>query len=137
MFFIPLYPKFPLLDIKQTWVNIRFEDVLVAFLFIIFTIQTVRKKTNLKSPLSVPIVLYWIIGAIVSLHTILFFTSVLPNLKWHLVLLFYIRRIEYMILFFAALTSIKNNKDVRKYAVVFCVTLLLVTLYGFLQKYAK
>ena len=31
LLFIPLFPKLPLLDIKNTWVYVRVEDFLVIF----------------------------------------------------------------------------------------------------------
>jgi len=56
LFFIPLYPKLPLLDIVQTWVYVRAEDFLVAFLVFIFAIELIRKKVSLQSPLTLPII---------------------------------------------------------------------------------
>ncbi|MCR4264361.1 MAG: hypothetical protein NUV98_06620, partial [Candidatus Roizmanbacteria bacterium] len=61
LIFIPLSPKIPLLpelfDLKHTWQYIRLDDVVVAVLSLIFIIETIKHKTSLKSPLTLPILL--------------------------------------------------------------------------------
>ena len=79
LFFIPLYPKFPLLDIKHTWVYIRLEDFLVAFLVAFFGIQLLRGKTTLKTPLTIPIFLYWLIGGLSFLYATFILRPHIPN----------------------------------------------------------
>jgi len=136
VFFIPLYPKFPLLDVTQTWVNIRLEDVFIALLGGIFCLQWFRGKVTVRSPLTISILIYWIVGFVVTLHGLLFIVSSVPNMQAHLILLFYLRHIEYMLLFFAAFTMVRSRKDAMVFAFVYSVVLLLVGAYGFLQKYA-
>ncbi len=138
LFFIPLFPKIPLLpevlDIKNTWVYIRLEDVLVALLSAVFLIRTFRNKTVLSSPLSIPIVLYWIAGAITTVYALIVFVPQLDNFFPTLTILFYLRRIEYMILFFIALNGVRTMRFAKQAAIVFCLTVFLVDVYGILQK---
>ena len=115
LIFIPLFPKIPLLpqlfDIRQTWQYIRLDDIVVALLAGIFVIETIKRRTTIKSPLSIPIVVYWIIGALSVVHALLFMVGTVPHLFSHLVIFHYLRRIEYLILFFISFSSIKSKKD--------------------------
>lgn len=135
LLFVPLYPKLPLIDILHTWVYIRLEDFLIAFLVFIFVIELLRKKTNIQSPLSLPILFYWLIGGVSLAHSIFILSPQTPHFFSHLALLHYLRRIEYMILFFIALSAVRSVKDVYHYVWVFIVMLVGVTAYGFGQKF--
>jgi len=135
LFFIPLYPKLPLLDIVQTWVYVRAEDFLVAFLVFIFAIELIRKKVSLQSPLTLPIFIYWFIGLVSVVHALLFIMPSVSNIFPHIVVLHYLRRIEYMILFFIAFSSIKSKRDVMHIAISFIAATIGVIVYGFGQKF--
>ena len=135
LFFIPLFPKLPVLDIKHTWVYIRLEDFLVVLLVGVWLFLLARKKINAKSPLTMPILVYWGVGLLVVLHAILFLSGQLQHLFPKLIVLHYLRRIEYLVLFFIALATVKNIKIVKKYLIIVGVTLFLVCLYGFGQKW--
>ncbi|MDP3998019.1 MAG: O-antigen ligase family protein [bacterium] len=133
--FIPLYPKLPLLDIRNTWVYIRIEDFLVLTLVFIWFVQLLRKKVSLWSPLSAPIFIYWIIGGISLLYSLIFLAPHLANFFPSVAVLHYFRRIEYMIPAFIAVSTIKSLRDVKHYAIIIALTLLGVTFYGFGQRY--
>lgn len=135
LFFIPLYPKVPLLDIWQTWVNIRIEDLLVFFTGLFFVLETTKKRTQWKSPLTMPILLYWAIGGVSALHAIIVFVPTDSTMFFHLVALHYFRQVEYMLLFFVVVTSIKSMKQVTQYVRVLLVSVVLVVFYGFGQQY--
>src|SRR3989304_8862875 len=77
--FIPLFPKLPLLDVKNTWVYIRAEDFIVVFVLLSWFILLLKKKVNLRTPLTLPIFIFWIIGAIATLHGVLLIFPSLPN----------------------------------------------------------
>ncbi|MBI4137285.1 O-antigen ligase family protein [Candidatus Roizmanbacteria bacterium] len=138
LIFIPLFPKIPLLpelfDLKHTWQYIRLDDVAVALLSGVFIIETIRRRTNVKSPLTIPIFLYWVVGAVSAIHSLMYLVGTVPNLFSHLVVFYYLRRIEYMIVFFIAFTSIRTKKDVQHYLIAFLIAFGAVTLYGFGQK---
>jgi len=135
LFFIPLYPKLPLFDIKHTWVYVRLEDLFVALLIFIFFIQLARKKATLKTPLSLPIFLYWLIGGISLVFSIFVLSPHLANFFPKVAILHFLRRIEYMILFFVAFSTVKSRKDIYHYLAFFAFGVCGVVLYGFGQKF--
>jgi len=133
LLFIPLYPKLPLIDIAQTWVYIRLEDFLVAFLVGFWLVKVFLKKISLKIPVFIPIILYWFVGGLSLAYAILIARS--PDFYPHLGILHFIRRIEYMVLFFIAFSTIRDLKIVKKYLFVLGLAVFLVCLYGFGQKF--
>lgn len=135
LFFIPLYPKFPLFDIQHTWVYIRLEDLMVALVVGIWLIQLARRKVSFKTPLAGPIFLYWFVGALSLVHAVFILSPQLPHLFPHLALFHYLRRLEYMVLFFVAAATVKDLRVVKRYLGVMALTLLGVCLYGFGQKF--
>lgn len=135
LFFIPVYPKLPLFDIRHTWVYIRLEDVLVALLAAGFMLSVFRRKNTLRTPLTFPILLYWLVGGISAIHALIVFAPSLPELFPHLIILHYLRRIEYMLLFFIVVSTVKSWRDARDYLIVFFVMASVVLLYGFGQKF--
>ena len=44
LFFIPVYPKFPLLGVSGTYVSIRLEDIFVAIIVGLFFLNLIIKK---------------------------------------------------------------------------------------------
>lgn len=133
--FIPLYPKLPLIDILQTWVYVRIEDFVVAAVVGAWLVQLIRRRLSPKAPLALPIIFYWLVGGTSLLFALIFLREQMIDFFPHLAVLHYLRRIEYLIVFFIAATSIKNLKTVRKYLLVVALTLLGVCLYGFGQKF--
>src|SRR6185437_10801454 len=133
--FIPLYPKVPSIGISHVWVYIRLEDFLLFLVSLIWFIQLIRKKVSLPRPEGYTLVAYWIIGLITLIYCLLFIASNLVNFFPLIAALEYLRRIEYMILFFAAYSSVKNQKDVNFYLITLGIALTLITLYGFGQKF--
>src|SRR5258708_2794989 len=113
--FVPLYPKFPLVNVKGTYVAIRLEDFLIAFTFLIWFFFNLKNLKNILSkPITQAIILFWGIG-LLSLAGGLFITySVTP----HLGVLNWLRRIEDMGLFIIAATSIKNIKQLKIFLIV-------------------
>src|SRR3989338_9919350 len=108
--FIPLYPKLPIIDIKNTWVYVRAEDFVVVFTLAIWMLLLIRRKVTLKTPLTLPMLLFWIVGGIATIHAMLLIFPTLANVFPNVALLSYLRRIEYMSLFFIAYSGIKDRK---------------------------
>ena len=69
--FIPLFPKIPILDVRNTWVYIRAEDFIVFFVLISWIILLLKEKITLKTPITIPILIFWIIGAVATIHGVL------------------------------------------------------------------
>lgn len=133
--FIPLYPKLPLLDVVNTWVYIRVEDFLVLSVIFVWLVLFVRKKVSLKTPLTFPILLYWAIGAIATIHAVILIFPETANVFPNVAFLSYLRHIEYASLFFIAYSSIKSKKNIYIAIGALYLTLLSVIVYGFGQKY--
>lgn len=133
--FIPLYPKLPLIDIKNTWVYIRVEDFLVLFAVFFWFVLLLRREVTLKTPLTIPILAFWIVGAIVTIHGVVIIFPTIATVFPNVALLAYLRHIEYLSVFFVAYSATKNKKFVLASIWTVVITLLLVTLYGFGQKY--
>ncbi|MEK7159902.1 MAG: hypothetical protein AAB702_00275 [Patescibacteria group bacterium] len=133
--FIPLIPKIPLLDIKNTWVYVRTEDFVILFILLFWVSLLFRKKINLKTPLTIPIFIFWIVGAIATLHGILLIFPTLANVFPNVAFLSLVRHIEYMSLFFIAYQGMKDKKLIPFVIATLAITLLAVIGYGFGQKY--
>ncbi len=133
--FIPLYPKRPLLDLQHTWVYIRVEDFLVAFIIFIWIVLLLLKKVTLKTPLTLPVLLFWIIGGIATLHGVLLLFPTLSGVFYNVAFLSYLRRIEYLSLFFIAYSAMKEKRFIHYVITILIIVLLLVVAYGFGQKY--
>lgn len=135
--FIPLYPKLPLADLLTGYiVRLRLDDLLIAFTFVVWGIQVLRKKATLNTPLSIMIGLYLVVGLASSISAI-YWTHTVPMSMIHIAKLFlhYFRRIEYFSLFFIAYSALQRKDQVKKLLIVFCVTAALVSIYGIGQKY--
>jgi hypothetical protein len=133
--FIPLYPKIPLLDVENTWVYIRLEDLLVAVVLTLWIFLILFKKVKLKTPLTIPIFLFWVIGALSTFHGVLILFPTLPNVFSNVALLSFIRRVEYLSLFFIAFAAVKDKKFIYPVIATLTVTLVGIIVYGLGQKF--
>lgn len=133
--FIPLYPKIPLLDVGNTWVYVRIEDFVVAFAILFWIALVLFRKVSLRTPLTLPILLFWIIGGISTIHGVLLLFPTLPNVFSNVALLSFLRRVEYISLFFVAYSAMKEKKII--YPVILALELILVAIvaYGMGQKF--
>jgi hypothetical protein len=132
VFFIPLFPKLPFKMVDYTYIAIRFEDLLVAFIYFVFLIQLLRKKVVLNRTYLFLFIAFWIatfasfvLGFYVQ-HTIRVANVGFLNA---------LRRIEYMSIFFVFAAVTKTRKDIIFYLRLILSTVVIVTLYGLGQKY--
>jgi len=133
--FIPLYPKLPLVDVKNTWVYVRVEDFLILGVLALWVFLLMKRKISLKTPLTIPIFAFWILGAISTIHGIILIFPNLANVFPNVAFLSYLRHIEYLSLFFVGYSSIRSKKALIPLIATLCTTLLAVCLYGLGQKY--
>ncbi len=133
--FTALYPKLPSVHIIRTWVYIRLEDFFILFVALIWSIQVIRRKIKVPFIVGLPIIIFWLVGLASLIYSLIFIGPNLPGFFPHIAFLSYLRRIEYMILFFIAVSSVKNVKDIRDYIIILFLTSLGVILYGFGQRY--
>ncbi len=130
--FIPLYPKFPLFNVPGTYVAIRLEDLFLLLTLIIslFSLPKLLNLPQLKTHLFFPLALFFLIGFVSSLKAI-FIYQITP---FHLVILHYLRRLEYIIPLFFFLTLKINPKRLKALFTTITVTTLLVNIYAYGQK---
>ena len=132
--FIPLYPKLPLINVVHTWVYIRLEDFLVVLTLFIWIILLFLKKVTLRTPLTLPIFIFWIVGGIASLHGVLLLFPTLSDVFPNVAIFSYLRRMEYISLFFVAFAGMKDKKSIAYVVLTLALVLFAVALYGFGQK---
>src|SRR3989344_2755027 len=133
--FIPLYPKLPLINVNNTWVYIRAEDFLVLGVLLSWLALLVRKKITLRTPLTFPIIIFWIVGAVATIHGVLLIFPTLANTFPNVAFLALVRHVEYLSLFFVAYQGMRDRKFLYFVIGTILITLLAIIFYGFGQKY--
>lgn len=133
--FIPLYPKLPLVNINHTWVYVRVEDFLILAVIATWVFFLLRKKVTLRTPLTLPIMAFWLLGAISTIHGVVLIFPTISNVFPNVAFFSFMRHIEYLGLFFIAFAGIKDKRVVPAVIAVIVSTLALVTAYGFGQRY--
>ncbi len=131
--FIPLYPKIPLEGVRNTFVYLRLDDIAVAVGVMLWLFYLLKKKTTWKTPLTIPIVLYWIVGLISTVVAIIFIFPTIPNVFPHDAVLFYLRHIEYLVVYFLAFSAMRDKKYLPWMSGILVFTMLLIIGYGFGQ----
>lgn len=131
LFFIPLYPKFPLTAVEGTYVAVRVEDWVVLLVLLIWGFwQAKNRFPILKQRIFKLFLIYWLIG-LVSLFSAWWITDLI---SFKISFLHLLRRIEYMSLFFVAFDALRIM-SLGEFAGVLGLTSILVFLYGMGQKY--
>lgn len=130
--FIPLYPKFPLLNVPGTYVAIRLEDFFISFVIGLFFIANLKNlRTLFKSSLFQVFLLFWAVG-LLSLFSGIFLTHTVTP---HIGFLHFLRRVEFMLLFFVALSVFKNTAQFKLLLKVMLIATLIIIFYGFGQQW--
>lgn len=130
--FIPLYPKFPLFNFPGTYVAVRLEDFLVFLFFLAWLLTEIKNRGRLfRQRLPVLFLLYFLVGLVTSLNAI-FITKVVSP---HLVLLHFVRRIEYMSLFLITLSAFRQRLRPGGVALSLGFSTALVLVFALGQKY--
>lgn len=129
---IPLYPKFPLLGVSGTFVAVRLEDFLLAFLVLIWlTTRLTSWRQLFQLPLHRAIILYLGIG-LAALFSGVFLTKTVLLQQG---LLHWLRRIEYLLLFFIAYDFLTSVNQMKFLVRTFLVVSFLIAVYGIGQQY--
>lgn len=132
--FIPLYPKFPLINIKGTFVAIRLEDLIIGLTISLWAITLVlsdKLKDFLKDKLTQAILLFFFIGSVSTFSAIFLTHSVTP----HLSILHFLRRVEFIMLLPVVATVIRSRKQLITTLIVLSLVVLAVNLYALGQEY--
>ena len=133
---VPLYPKFPFIQIPGTYVSIRFEDFLLAITALFVFIRIVPNiRRVFKDNISRAILLFLLIGSVSLLAGVFLTQTVVPNIG----ILHLLRRVEYFMPFFAILTFFpyEKGKNLEFYIKVLMLTVFVSFLYGMGEKYLK
>ncbi|MCL6096463.1 MAG: O-antigen ligase family protein [Patescibacteria group bacterium] len=133
--FIPLYPKLPSVSIAHTWVYIRLEDFFILLIVALWLLQLFLKKVKLPPKIWLPFVFYWGVGALSLIISIIFIGPRLANFFPSIAVLYYIRHIEYLSLFFVAFSTIKSKEDLRDYLIILSVAIFGFLIYAFGQHF--
>lgn len=132
IFLVPLWPKLPLKMINYTYIAIRFEDIYLTLMILVFLIQLFRKKIKLATHFIWLFALFWL-SLSASVVWGIFFEKTITF--YHLGILHALRRAEYMSTFFIAASIIKTKEDFFQLIKVFFLSVFLVSLYGLGQKF--
>lgn len=134
--FIPLYPKFPLVNVSGTFVAIRLEDLFIfsaLSLWIIYIFISGKIKDVLKDKLYLALVLFFFVGA-VSLFSGIFLTKTAGA---GIGFFHYLRRVELIMILPLVATVVKTKKQLIIILASLSVTVLLINIYAFGQQYLK
>jgi hypothetical protein len=133
--FIPLYPKFPLLNVTGTFVAIRLEDIFISGivgLWFFWILANQRLKEILRDPLNQALILFWGVGA-VSVFSGIFITHTITSPS--IGLLHLLRRIEFMCLLPIAYSVITSKKDLKVIFNIILIMTILICVYALGQQY--
>jgi len=132
LIFIPLYPKFPLFSVDNTYVSIRLDDIVIAISLFFLLINQFKHKFNLiKTPLANLMIIYFLALLITLLNAIFILKTDYPNI----LLLHTLRKIQYMFLAFISIKAIDTKKDFKYPLIFMVISSIFVAIYGFGQKY--
>ena len=132
IFLIPLYPKLPLKTINFTYVAIRLEDLYVALISILYGVQLLRKKITINKQFFILALCFW--GAVFL--SFLWGTFIGKTLPYHeLAFLHASRRIQYMAIFFIALSTVRSEKQFSGFLSLILLVMAVVSLYAIGQKF--
>lgn len=130
--FLPLYPKFPLQEVEGTYVSIRVDDIVVALVvFVWFLTQLKKGLPILKERVFKLFVFYWLAGLIANISAF----GITDLVSFKLAMLHWLRRVEYMSLFFVAKDAIEKKIDLKDLFSTIWLAFGGVFIYGMGQKY--
>lgn len=133
IYLIPIWPKLPLMNINYTYIAVRYEDLFVALVVGVFGLLLLLGRIKLPQTIFTKLIpAYWVVTIVSALVGFYIFHEVATL---QLGLLHAFRRVEYMIIFFVALSTVRNPKQLFFYLNHLMVVLLLVSIYGIGQKF--
>jgi hypothetical protein len=132
LLFIPLYPKFPLFNVPGTYVAVRIEDLWIAAILLVWLLSEIKNGLPTFREKSARLILLYFLAGGLSLVSALAIAKVITP---HLALLHFLRRIQYMSLFFLSFAAIKSRRNLRSFAVALLLATFGVFIFGLGQKY--
>ncbi len=129
---IPLYPKFPFLEVPGIYVSIRLEDFVILVVCLIWFLAHIQVFPKLiKSNFWRAFILFWAITLLSTVSGIVLTHTVVPVVG----LLNWGRRVEYMIIFLLCLDLKVTKKELKFFLLTICIVILYAFVYGLGQKY--
>lgn len=129
---IPLYPKFPLWFVPDTYVSIRLEDFLVVGVLLGWLVIMLRRRIRIyEYPVIQVVCLFWAVVFLSSASAIL----VTKTVSAHVSLLHAARRVEYMAVVFLAASAVINREILRFFIKLVVLAAFVAALYGLGQKF--
>jgi len=129
---IPLYPKFPLFGVSNTFVSIRIEDVVLGLFYLYYAVYLIRQKFKLfRQPIPRSVLLFWWVGAVAAFSGIFLTKTAGLNLG----ILHTLRRVEYMTALFLGLEFLQSKIQLRFLIRVLLVVAVIVSIFGLGQMY--
>ena len=131
---VPLYPKFPFIEIPGIYVSIRAEDFLLAIIGIFVLIKILpRIKEFFKDKIILSMTIFLTVG-LVSLIAGVFLTQ---TVSLSIGILHLLRRVEYFMPFFAVVSFLPHEKDknLEFYVKILIIVVLAAFIYGIGERY--
>lgn len=132
--FIPLYPKFPLINVTGTFVAIRLEDLVIGLTFLLWGIHLILSKqlgVFIKDKINLALLLFLFIGAI-STFSAIFLTH---TVVFHLSILHFLRRVEFIMLLPIVANVVNTKRQLIGILIVLALTVFTVNIYALGQQY--
>ncbi len=129
---VPLYPKFPFVNIPGTFVAIRLEDFLIGITLLVWFIWIWPKAKKLLKNLVIQAILVFLFIALASVISAIFLTKTAPI---HIAAFHWLRRLEYVAMFAVGVTVITSQKRLSFYLRLLPIIALWAAVYGLGQKY--
>ncbi len=132
--FIPLYPKFPLLNVAGTFVAIRLEDLFIGVtvvIWIVYLFSSNKFGGFIKTRLTQTLLLFFFVGFVSTFSAIFLTHSVVP----HLGILHFLRRVEFMLLLPVIATVIQTKKQLVMILIFLSFVVVAVNVYALGQQH--
>lgn len=132
--FIPLYPKFPLMNVAGTFVAIRAEDIVIGLTVLLWGANLILSgnlRSFLRDRLNQCLLLFFFIGCLSAFSAVFLTHSVIP----HLSILHLLRRVEYMILLPVVASVVTSKKQLIWVLGALALTVMIVNAYALGQQY--
>lgn len=127
-----LLPKFPLLSVPGTFVSIRIEDIIVLATATLYLLYLITTKEIFGYRVTRHVLIYLAVGFI-SLLSAIFLTN---SAEFHIGVLHWIRRIEYILPMFIGISLVTRDKSNLGYFIkLFILVVVYAFLYGLGQRY--
>ncbi len=134
---VPLYPKFPFINLPGTYVAIRFEDILLLLLAIFTLVKIIPNfREVLKDKIVAAFLIFFAVGFI-SLLSGAFLTQ---TVALKLGFFHWLRRIEYASTFFAVLYLLKKeqvHQNLEFIVKVLMIVTFVAFIYGIGERYFR